>query len=198
MSTDTEIVAGHLTDLVESGGAIGVHPISRRGHRRLSARGWPTHRVPGGEGERRGVLIRPSRPDFRRSSTPRKGNPRPQTSCASSSSGAPAQASPTPVPLDTANVWPYSCVVARTKVKATYSVDEETIRALERLARRLNVSKSEVLRRAIDQMARAGLAPGEAEESALDALQHRLALTTADADKWVSRVRRERLASTRL
>lgn len=82
-------------------------------------------------------------------------------------------------------------------MKATYSLDEETISALGQLARSLNVSKSEVLRRAIRRMARGDLTPGEAEERALDELQRRLALSTAEAEKWASTVRDERLASAR-
>ena len=35
------------------------------------------------------------------------------------------------------------------KIKSTYSLDVETVRTLESLARRWNVSKTEVVRRAI-------------------------------------------------
>lgn len=87
--------------------------------------------------------------------------------------------------------------MARTTVKATYSLDGETIRALERLARTLNVSKSEVLRRAVRRMAGEDLVPGAAEEKALDELQRQLALTADEAEHWTSAVREERLASTR-
>lgn len=87
--------------------------------------------------------------------------------------------------------------MARTTVKATYSLDGETVRALERLARTLNVSKSEVLRRAIRQMAGQDLTPGAAEENALDELQRQLSLTADEAEQWASAVRAERLASAR-
>ena len=39
--------------------------------------------------------------------------------------------------------------MAITTIKSTYSLDVESVRALESLARRWNVSKSEVLRRAL-------------------------------------------------
>jgi predicted transcriptional regulator len=85
--------------------------------------------------------------------------------------------------------------VARTTVKATYSLDEETIRTLEGLARRLSISKSEVMRRAIHHLARSDLVPGDAEIAALDELQRTLALTPREAEEWETRVRSERLAS---
>ena len=44
--------------------------------------------------------------------------------------------------------------MAITTIKSTYSLDVETVRMLESLARRWNVSKSEVLRRAIRSAAR--------------------------------------------
>lgn len=87
--------------------------------------------------------------------------------------------------------------MATTTVKATYSLDEETTRTLEGLARRLGVSKSETVRLAIHQLARLDLDPGEAEAAALDKLQQKLGLTTSQAEEWASRVRRERLASRR-
>ena len=87
--------------------------------------------------------------------------------------------------------------MATRSVKATYSLDEETTRTLEGLARRLGVSKSEALRRAIRQLASLDLDPGDAELVALDRLQQKLGLTASEADEWASRVRRERLASSR-
>ncbi len=82
-------------------------------------------------------------------------------------------------------------------MKATYSLDEETVQVLERLARRLAVSKSEVLRRAIHDLARSDLAPGDTEVAALDELQRKLGLTMRDAEEWESQVRSERLVSGR-
>lgn len=85
--------------------------------------------------------------------------------------------------------------MSKARIKATYSLDEATIRVLERLARRLKVSKSEVVRRAIDQMARQDPASPHMEEKALNLLQERLGLTTRKADEWESQVRTERLAA---
>ncbi len=80
-------------------------------------------------------------------------------------------------------------------IKATYSLDIESVRALEELARRWGVAKSEALRRAI----RAAVDAGVGEESdalrALDKLQEALALSRADAKDWAHRVRVERRAS---
>lgn len=87
--------------------------------------------------------------------------------------------------------------MATTTVKATYSLDEETVRTLDHLAQRLRVPKSEALRRAIHHLAHQDLAPGDVEIAALDELQLRLGLTMREAESWASRVRRERLASSR-
>ena len=56
-------------------------------------------------------------------------------------------------------------------IKSTYSLDVESVRVLEALAKRWNVSKSEVLRRAI-RIAATGGEPGEsAPLGTLDRLQ---------------------------
>lgn len=80
-------------------------------------------------------------------------------------------------------------------IKSTYALDAESVRALEHLARRWKVSKSEALRRAI--RAAAGEAP-HADEAldALDRLQRSLRLTPARARSWVRAVRAEREASS--
>ena len=69
-----------------------------------------------------------------------------------------------------------SSVMAVLSVKATYSLDPETVRNLEDMARRWGVSKSEALRRAIRSAA--GTSAGAADPAirALDALQRSLAL----------------------
>lgn len=87
--------------------------------------------------------------------------------------------------------------MAITSIKTTYSLDTETVRMLESMARRWNVSKSEALRRAI--RAAAGQAPPEGEEAlrALDALQDILDLDSQQADKWEKAARDERRASSR-
>lgn len=82
-------------------------------------------------------------------------------------------------------------------MKATYSLDEETARMLERLARRPEVSKSEALRRAIRCLANADSEAGAVEVAALQELQRRLDLTPGEAEAWTSRVREERVASSR-
>lgn len=88
--------------------------------------------------------------------------------------------------------------VGTTTIKATYSLDEETVRELERLAERLGVSKSEALRMAVHRLARVDLAPGRLETAALDELEAHLGLTEDAAEEWVERVRRERIASERV
>jgi hypothetical protein len=88
--------------------------------------------------------------------------------------------------------------MATVTVKATYSLDEETVRELEGLAARLGVSKSEALRMAVRHLARAEVAPGQLEIAALDELEARLGLTEERAEEWAGRVRRERLASERV
>jgi len=86
--------------------------------------------------------------------------------------------------------------MARTTVKATYALDVETVRALERMARRLGVSKSEALRRAIRTAARQHQEQGPPALAALDRLQRSLRLTPVTARAWASRVRTERRTSS--
>ena len=90
-------------------------------------------------------------------------------------------------------------------IKATYTLDPDTVRALEAMARRLGVSKSEALRRAIHIAARAGRLgrgdrPGETDPrlAALDRLRKRLALTPESADAWVRETRQLRRDSDRV
>jgi hypothetical protein len=87
--------------------------------------------------------------------------------------------------------------MAITTIKTTYSLDVETYEALEELARRWKVSKSEALRRAI-RAARSHAPPG-AEDAirALDKLQKSLHLSSDSAHKWEKRTRDERRASSR-
>lgn len=59
--------------------------------------------------------------------------------------------------------------MATTTIKATYSLDPDTVRLLERTARRWRVSKSEALRRAIRAAALADM-PNDAE-ALLDSIQ---------------------------
>jgi hypothetical protein len=85
--------------------------------------------------------------------------------------------------------------MARTSVKATYALDVESVRALEKMARRWEVSKSEALRRAIHAAAAAQARDGGQGLDALDRLQRSLALTPARARAWVREVRVERRAT---
>jgi predicted transcriptional regulator len=88
--------------------------------------------------------------------------------------------------------------MATQTVKTTYSLDLETVRALEELARRWNVSKSEALRRAI--RATAIQQPLEAQRkavTALDELQRALGLSDGAAARWQKAARVERGAASR-
>ncbi len=83
------------------------------------------------------------------------------------------------------------------RVKSTYSLDLETAAALDDLARRWGVSKSEVLHRAIRAAAKAEERGAGGPVGALDALQASAHLTRATADAWVREVRAERQATAR-
>jgi hypothetical protein len=82
-------------------------------------------------------------------------------------------------------------------IKGTYSLDVETVRELDALARRFNVSKSEALRRAIREAAAREASGKNDALAALDEIQRDLRLTPARADGWTKRVRSERRASSR-
>jgi len=86
--------------------------------------------------------------------------------------------------------------MARTSVvKATYALDVESVHALERIAQRWQVSKSEALRRAIQAAAKAQARDERYCLDALDRHQASLALTPAKAKAWVREVRAERSAT---
>jgi len=85
--------------------------------------------------------------------------------------------------------------MARISVKATYALDVESVRALEDLARRLEVSKSEALRRAIHAAAAAQAPDGRKGLEALDRLQRAVPLSPAKAKSWVRDVRAGRRAA---
>ena len=86
-------------------------------------------------------------------------------------------------------------IMAIPKIKATYSLDEETVRLLERLARQWDVSKSEALRRVI--RASAAEPQGDKATAALDRLQQSLGLTEAVTAAWARHARAERRASSK-
>jgi len=96
--------------------------------------------------------------------------------------------------LDETKVRPYIGGMATAMIKSTYSLDLETARLLDEMAREWEVSKSEALRRAI--RASAGQAPsgqGAALE-ALDRLQDTLHLSSEAAEDWSRSVQSERRA----
>ncbi len=88
--------------------------------------------------------------------------------------------------------------MATQTIKTTYSLDVETVRKLEQMARSWNVSKSEALRRVIRAAAAEGLAEGGREAiSALDKLQRSLCLDAEEAVRWEKTTRVERQSSSR-
>lgn len=84
------------------------------------------------------------------------------------------------------------------KIKATYSLDVETVRELESMAKRLGISKSAALRRAIRLAASAKPRPGEDQLAALDELQRELGDSSEALQKWEREARELRRASSRL
>ena len=87
--------------------------------------------------------------------------------------------------------------MAVTSIKSTYSLDVESIRTLEKLAQRWNVSKSEVLRRAIRIAAIDG-SPGDgAALGAFDRLQASLRSRKINLTPWERDVKAERRAIPR-
>lgn len=87
--------------------------------------------------------------------------------------------------------------MATTKIKSTYSLDVGTVHLLESMARRLGVTKSEALKRAIHSAA-AGENKGNVDAlMALTELQESLNLSAEAASEWERGVREERHASTR-
>lgn len=85
--------------------------------------------------------------------------------------------------------------MATTSIKSTYSLDAESVRALEGLARRWNVSKSEALRRMIRSAARRQSATGSQALNALDALQAAVRSRGIDLARWERDVKSERVAA---
>ena len=81
-------------------------------------------------------------------------------------------------------------------IKSTYSLDVETVRQLEGLAKHWNTSKSAALRRAIRTVARRALPLNTESLEALDRLQRLLGLDQQAATEWESEVRRERHAAS--
>jgi hypothetical protein len=82
------------------------------------------------------------------------------------------------------------------RVKSTYALDLETVQALDHLARRWGVTKSEAVRRLIRSAAEAAGAgaDGSGPLAALEALQDSARLSRTRADAWAREVRAEREA----
>ena len=87
--------------------------------------------------------------------------------------------------------------MATLTVKSTYSLDVETVRQLEDLAKRWNTSKSAALRRAIRSAAEQALPEDGKRLNALDRLQDLLALDRESASGWETQVMQERRATWR-
>ena len=94
-------------------------------------------------------------------------------------------------------VWPYDRSMATITVKSTYSLDVETVRQLEDLAKRWRTSKSAALRRAIRSAAKQVHSDGNEALDALDRLQSLLALDQETAGLWADEVRQERRAAAK-
>ena len=87
--------------------------------------------------------------------------------------------------------------MATITVKSTYSLDVETVRQLEDLAKRWRTSKSAALRRAIRSAAKQARSDGNEALDALDRLQSLLALDQETAGLWADEVRQERRAAAK-
>lgn len=87
--------------------------------------------------------------------------------------------------------------MATPRIKSTYSMDVESVRALDALAARWKVTKSEALRRAILRAEEEEGAVQIDSIEALDELQRSLSLSEADAARWEREVAAERTASSR-
>ena len=82
------------------------------------------------------------------------------------------------------------------KIKSTYSLDVETVRTLESLARRWDVSKSEALRRAIRSAAGEKSQRVREKREALRQLQDYVQRRGIDVEAWAREARAEREASS--
>jgi hypothetical protein len=81
--------------------------------------------------------------------------------------------------------------MARTTIKGTYSLDPETVRLLNQLARQWRVSKSEALRRSIRSAAANPSADTQSAAllTALDQLHGAAAVSLSGAARWANEVR---------
>ena len=86
--------------------------------------------------------------------------------------------------------------MATQTIKSTYSLDVESVNALEALAQRWKVSKSEVLRRAIRRAAMEWESGSSAAPGALDQLQASLRKRKVNVTQWARTLNAERQAAT--
>ena len=99
--------------------------------------------------------------------------------------------------FDVIEIGAYVCSMAITTIKSTYSLDVGTVRALEALARRWNVSKSEALRRAIRIAASEDNPSQGTALAALDRLQTSLRERKVDVTQWTRELKAKRRAASR-
>lgn len=80
--------------------------------------------------------------------------------------------------------------MAKNTVRSTFALDRETVAALDRLAAKWNMSKSETLRRIIEAAGRIDEMDAAADAiAALEELQKRLALTPEKTEAWLRETR---------
>lgn len=80
-------------------------------------------------------------------------------------------------------------------IKTTYALDVRTVKELEELAARWEVSKSEALRRVIHKAASRELDGKKSAVQVLEQLQQSMKLPERKADLWIQSVRSERKKS---
>lgn len=81
-------------------------------------------------------------------------------------------------------------------MKSTYALDVETVAALERMAERLKITKSEALRRAIRAATKDNETAPSRAVALLDQLQRSLKLTPNKARAWARETAIQRRASS--
>lgn len=82
--------------------------------------------------------------------------------------------------------------MATPTIKSTYSLDVETVRLLEALAQKWNVSKSKALQRSIRAAAQQQPPADREALDALDCLQASLSLDETTVTRWERDLRQER------
>ena len=87
--------------------------------------------------------------------------------------------------------------MAAATIKSTYALDVESVRALDELARRWRVSRSEAPRRAIRGAASRQPAAGSEALKALDPLQAAVRARGTDVARWERDARAERRADSK-